>query len=151
MMNDGAVSFSFSGEPVAKGRPRATVRGKTQRFATMYTDPKTRAFESAVKKLAAVVMRGRPPMAGPLSVSLRFRFEPPKSLSKRARAAMLAGEVAYLGAKDLDNLGKAVLDGMNAVVFADDKQIVRLWLVKEASETAGVDVRVEPLTPQVTA
>jgi len=145
------VEFSFSGTPVAKGRPRATVRGGAQRFATMFTDPKTRAYESAVKKLARVVMGDRPPFEGALSVSLRFRFEPPKSLSKRARAALLSGEAAYTGTKDVDNLAKAVLDGMNTVAFVDDVQIVRLFVTKVAAAKAGVDVRVEALTPQVPA
>lgn len=139
------LAFTFTGTPVAKGRPRATVRGA---FASVYTDDKTRKFEAAVAKLARLKMGSRPPLIGPLSVSLRFRFEPPKSLSKRARAAMLAGEVAYLGTKDTDNLCKAVLDGLNKIAFADDVQIVRLFATKIAAETAGIDVRIEALSPQ---
>lgn len=142
------VEFSFSGTPVAKGRPRATVHGASQRFATLYTDPKTRAYEAAVKRIARAVMGDRLPFEGALSVSLRFRFEPPKSLSKRARAALLSGEVAYTGTKDADNLAKAALDGLNEVVYRDDVQIVRLWITKVAAVKAGVDVRVEALEPQ---
>lgn len=143
------LEFSFSGTPVAKGRPRATVRGGAARFATLYTDDKTRKYEAAVKRVSKVVMAGKGPLDGALSVSLRFRFEPPKSLSKRARAALLAGEDAYIGTKDVDNLAKAVLDGMNGVVFRDDVLITRLWVTKIAAEKPGVDVRVEALTPQV--
>ncbi len=146
-----ALEFSFSGTPVAKGRPRATVRGGDARFATLYTDDRTRKYEAAVKRVSKVVMAGKRPFDGALSVSLRFRFQPAKSLSKRATAALLSGEEAYIGTKDVDNLAKAVLDGMNGVVFRDDVLITRLWVTKIASAKAGVDVRVEPLTPQETA
>jgi Holliday junction resolvase RusA-like endonuclease len=137
------ITFSISGAPVAKGRPRATVRGG---FASIYTDSKTRKYESDVGKLAKVAMRGRAPLSGPLSVSIRFRLGIPISTSKRARASFLAGESAYLGTKDLDNLAKAILDSLNKIVWIDDVQIVRLFVTKAASASPGVDIRVESLS-----
>lgn len=139
------LQFSMSGAPRGKGRPRTAVRGG---FARVYTDARTRKYEASVASLAAIAMAGRPPFVGPLSVSLRFRLEPPKSMSKRERAAVLAGEQAYLGRIDADNAAKAVLDGMNGVAFADDVQIVRLFVVKVADARPGVDVRLEALQPQ---
>lgn len=139
------LAFSMSGQPRGKGRPRTAVRGG---FARVYTDAKTRKYEASVKGLAELAMRGRPPFTGPLSVSLRIRLELPKSMSKRERAAVLAGEQPYLGRIDADNAAKAVLDGMNGVVFADDVQIVRLFVVKVADARPGVDVRIEALQPQ---
>lgn len=117
----------------------------------MYTDPKTRAYEASVRDLARQAMGDAAPFEGPLSVSLRFRLEPPKSMTKRERAAVLAGEQAYFGRFDADNLAKSVLDGMNGACFVDDLQIVRLFVTKAAAETPGVDVRVECLAPQVAA
>ena len=137
--------FSMSGTPRSKGRPRATVRGS---FATVYTDAETRKYEASVGEIGKAAMSGRAPFTGALSVSLRFRFEPAKSLSKRARAALLSGEAPFIGTKDVDNLAKAVLDGLNAVCFADDRQITRLFVTKTAAEKPGVDVRIEPLEPQ---
>lgn len=137
--------FSMSGQPFGKQRPRATVRGG---LARVYTPERTRAYEKAVRQIAALAMAGRAPFEGPLSVSLRFRFEPPKSATKARRARLLAGEEAYIGAFDLDNLCKACADAMNGVVFVDDKQITRLWLTKVAAERPGIDVRIEPLAPQ---
>lgn len=93
-------------------------------------------------------MGDRKPLEGPLSVSLRFRVSPPPSWSKRRRARVLAGEEAYFGSFDTDNMIKAVLDPMNEVVFLDDKQIVRLWAEKIAADPPGVDVRIEALEPQ---
>lgn len=141
----GALVFSMNGEPRGKGRPRTSVRGG---FARVYTDAATRKYEASVRRVAEAAMGARPPMDGALSVSLRFRLSPPKSMTKRERAAVLAGEQPYLGRIDLDNGAKAILDAMNGVAFHDDRQIVRLFLTKGAAEMAGVDVRIEPLEPQ---
>ncbi len=143
-----ALTFSMSGDPRGKGRPRATARGP---FARVYTDPKTRQYENSVAALARQAMGGRPPFEGPLSVSLRFRISPPKSMTKRQRAAVLSGEQAFPGRFDIDNLAKSILDGCNGVCFPDDKQVMRLFATKVASERPGVDVRIEPLAPQVAA
>lgn len=140
--------FSLAGDPRGKGRPRTSVRGG---FARVYTDAATRKYEASVRAVAEQVMAGRPPMEGAISVSLRFRLAPPKSMTKRLRAAVLSGEQVYLGRIDLDNAAKAALDAMNGVAFVDDVQIVRLFLTKGAAAVAGIDVRIEPLEPQVAA
>lgn len=111
--------------------------------ASMYTDAKTRRYEASVKDIAKKAMAGREPIVGPLAVALRFRIAIPASYSKKRRAAILAGTEPYLGAYDVDNLAKSILDGCNEVVFHDDKQVVRLLVVKVPAETAGVDVHVD--------
>ena len=111
----------------------------------MYTPDTTRKFERGVAQVAALAMRGRQPFQGPLSVSMRFRLAIPKSTTKRAREALLAGEEAYLGRADLTNYAKAVEDALNGICWRDDVQIVRLFLSKVAGVAAGVDVRIEPL------
>lgn len=139
------LTFSMAGEPRGKGRPRATVRGG---FASVYTDAKTRKYEASAKAVAVAAMAGRPPFEGPLSVSLRFRMPIPKSASKRTKAAMSAGETAHVSRPDIDNLGKAILDALNKVVFHDDGQVVRAFSTKVYAEQPGVDVRVEAFMPQ---
>lgn len=139
------LAFSMAGSPRGQGRPRTTVRGG---FATIYKDPKSRKYEASVQVLAKQAMAGHPAFQGPLSVSLRFRMPIPKSASKAARAAMATGEWAHTGKPDLDNMAKAILDGMKGAVFGDDSQIVRSFLTKIYAEQPGVDVRVEPLAPQ---
>lgn len=111
----------------------------------MYTPPTTRAYESGIARVAAAAMRGRQPFQGPLSVSMRFRLAMPKSTTKRAREALLAGEEAYLGRADCTNYAKAVEDALNGICWRDDVQICRLFITKTASAAAGVDVRIEPL------
>ena len=139
------LTFSMVGIPRGKGTARAAVRG---RFATIYSDPKTRKYESSVAAVAKALMGERAPLEGPLSLSVRFRLPVPASTSKRARAAMLAGEMAPTKKPDLSNLLKAIEDGMNGIVFVDDAQIVRGFQTKIYAEQPGVDVRVEAYAPQ---
>lgn len=136
------ITFSINGTPIPKGRPRARVRGG---FAQIYTPITTRKYEKAISDLAALAMGGRKPLEGPLSVSIRFRLAPPKSMTKRERAVVLAGEQAYMGRSDLDNYFKAVADSLNGICWLDDVQIVRMFATKSASSKPGIDVRVEPL------
>lgn len=160
---DDALIFQINGIPIAKGRPRASVRGG---IARIYTPAETRKFEALVTAVGRKVMAGRPPISGPLSVSLHFRLPIPKSATKRAKAAMAAGEIAPVSRPDLDNLAKALLDGLGEdaaakrkgpkgvdarVMFENDSQIVRLFLTKVYSETPGIAVRIEALSPQAVA
>ena len=114
-------------------------------YAQLYTDADTRKYEKAIKDCAEQFMAGRAPLEGPLSVSLRFRLQPPKSMTKRLRAAVLAGEEAYMGSSDLDNYIKSASDSLNGVCWRDDVQIVRLFATKAAAEKPGIDIRIEEL------
>ena len=174
-MDGESVTFSMTGEPRGKGRPRVFVQGGRS-IAT--TDPLTRAYEASVTEIARKAMGGRPPFVGALSVSIRFRMPIPQSASKKAKAAMALGETPHTSSPDLDNLAKAVLDGMAEdadlkdqikkqirkglipedqataakrkarVTFVNDSQIVRLWVEKVYSASPGIDVKVMCLEPQ---
>ena len=137
------ITFSAAGEPRGKGRPRVFVQAGR---AIATTDPRTREYEASLRRIAVDVMGAREPLEGPLSLSLRFRLSPPASMTKRQRAAVLAGEQPYFGRIDVDNCAKAIADALNGVCWRDDKQIVRLFATKVAHERPGVDVRVESLT-----
>ena len=58
----------------------------------------------------------------------------------------------YLGHKrrvDLDNLSKSVLDGMNGIVYEDDRQVVKLYLEKYYDkDRPGVMVTVKELVDE---
>lgn len=139
------IAFSMHGAPRGKGRPRGAVRGG---FVKFYTDAETRNYESSIRAIAVEKMAGRPPFEGPISFSLRVRLPVPKSMSKRQRARVLAGEEAYFGSGDWDNYGKSVSDAFNGIVWGDDKQITRAFVEKVAAEIPGLDVRVEAHMPQ---
>lgn len=135
-----ALAFTIPGEPRGKGRPRF---GRSRAgFAVAYTDDKTAAYENLVKLSAT--RAGARVVDGPLAVQIRAFFAPPQSWSKKRRAAALAGQEVP-GRFDIDNISKAVLDGLNGIAFVDDKQIASLFATKAFAEVARCEIRVCPL------
>lgn len=119
------VSFVLLEKPHPKGRPRFFARGK---FVQVYTDAKTAAYEKLVAKAGIDAFGDRAPFAGPLHVNLSFVMPRPKAASKRA---------FHVSRPDVDNLTKAVLDGLNEVAYLDDAQIVTME-VRKTYETPGL-------------
>ncbi len=111
----------------------------------MYDPPKSKAYKQMV---AAVVrshmnLNGIQTIAEPLAVHLNFYFTPPKSYSKKRIRAIETKEELFTKKPDVDNLGKAVLDGMNGIMFKDDAQIVGLTIGKHYGHKDYVDVKVQ--------
>ena len=94
------VAFELLQRPHPKGRPRF---GKTH----AYTDAKTRQYEADVKAACAEAMCESDPYDGPVELACVFE-------QRDGRAA------------DLDNLLKAVSDGIEKVAFLNDKQVVQI-------------------------
>lgn len=115
--------FVIPGKPVPKGRPRTTRNGVT------YTPKKTKDYEAFVAA-SFLEAGGHRYLDGELlNVDLRFYFKVPKSYTKKQKAALLNNP--YYGHRpDLDNLEKAILDGLNGVAFADDSQVVEMHSAK---------------------
>ncbi len=126
-----AVTFFVPGEPVAKGRARATKTGR------MYTPQKTVHYESTVALFASQAMAARKELlAGPLCLEIVATFAWPLSWSAKKRE-----RVRYKASKpDLDNLTKAVADAMNGVVYVDDAAVVRLAVTKVYGDLPGMQV-----------
>ena len=115
--------------PHAKARPRV-VNGRA------YTPAATTAYERSIKLAAAHLS----PLSGPLSVSVVFIFPRLKSSRSAAREVKATRP-------DIDNLLKAVLDGLNGVAFHDDGQVVQIggakWIAA-ADEEAHLEITIEP-------
>lgn len=134
------ITFTIPGEPQGKARARA-VRGNH------YTPEKTVAYEQSVAWAGKAAMRGRAPMAGPVRLSFTAVFQIPGSASKGKRQGMRDGLILPTKKPDIDNILKAVADGLNKVAFNDDAQIVSLGEVRKIyGETPCVVVSVEPVT-----
>ena len=130
------IRILIEGDPVAKGRPRfAMVNGKPITF----TPSKTRNFE-AVVSLIARQQAPETPLEGPLAVDIFFAFTVPKSRAKKK------AQGTYKDTRpDLDNLIKAVLDGLNtAGIWRDDAQIATLSASKVWSDNPRTVVTVRP-------
>lgn len=72
-------------------------------------------------------------------------------MSKKKRAAMLAGEILPTKKPDYDNIEKIISDALNGVAFYDDAQIVSSGLIKVYGEIPRVEVEiraVKRITPE---
>lgn len=126
--------FEIPGTPVPKGRPRFG-NGHT------YTPQKTRDFET----LCAYSYRGDKPLEGTLTVELTFYMPIPQSATLRAQRAMRTGLIRPAKKPDIDNIVKAVLDGLNGVAWLDDKQIVELKASKHYSDDPRTEVFIQEI------
>ena len=96
------LAFTVEGRPISKGRPRVT------RWGT-FTPQRTRDHEEAIAWAArdAMARLAITPFEGDVCVEATFYVA---------------------GTADLDNLAKALLDGLNGVAFQDDRQVTQLVL-----------------------
>lgn len=124
------ITITIPGQPVAKGRPRATTIGG---HARMYTPAKTAAYEQLVAIAGKSAMAGKPPLTTPVAVSMTANLKIPASWPKKRRQAALDGTEYPSIKPDVDNYAKAALDGLNGIVWADDAQVVTMTVHKRYS------------------
>jgi Holliday junction resolvase RusA-like endonuclease len=135
------LSFFIPGPPRGKGRPKFSARGGIVRT---YTDEQTASYENLVALAAKRAMGDTDPISEACAVYIRAEFEVPKSVSAKKREQMLEGEIEPTKKPDLDNIAKAVLDGLNKVAFVDDVLVTYFLATKIYSKTPGVFVSVTP-------
>lgn len=116
------IKITVMGEPVPAARPRFGGR-------RVYQPKRNADYRTKIQSAAYSAMAGRLPMTGEVGVILRLyrRYKP---------TTRLYG--------DCDNLLKAVLDGLNRIVFEDDSQVVRCSVEKfqdKANPRAEVTIR----------
>ncbi len=133
--------ITIPGTPVAKGRARAVKRGN---FISHYTPEKTANYENLVKLAAHEAMAGKTPLEMPVAIICRFTMPVPASYSAKRTAACLNGAEMPAKKPDLDNLLKAVKDGLNGVAWKDDAQVVSITASKFYGESPSATVMIEP-------
>jgi len=110
--------FTVPGRPRGKERPRMGRNGK------FYTPKQTRDYEESVAWCARNAYK-EDPTELPVRLDLIIR-------SSKSRA-------------DASNILKAIEDGMNEIVYIDDKQIKEIHILRVEGEGEGVDVTVSLL------
>lgn len=139
------ISFTVQIKPTAQPRHTTGRNKKTGRPIHYEAAKKHRIhlFKSMVAHEARKAMRGRPPFDLPFWVHIVNYFQPPKSLSDKR-----LGEMAGLCAteSDFDNLGKAVTDACNKVIWTDDRRIVsgtsdKFYCGRDEQPYVTVDIR----------
>lgn len=131
-----AIYFVVPGQPVGKGRPRASSRGG---FVRMYTDAKTLSYEAAIAHQATFAMSVWSVFDTAISLRVVAFYAIPGSWSKRKQMQALNGELIP-GKPDLDNVAKAVLDACQGVIYQDDKQVIKLIAEKRYSYDPRIEV-----------
>ncbi len=108
------VSFTVSGKPQGKARPRFSPHG-------VYTPQTTKAYEekiaNAYREVAEDVF-----FSGPVCLMVIAVFPIPKSWTIEKKGHAMAGEIIP-GKPDIDNILKVVLDGLNGVAYDDDATV----------------------------
>lgn len=141
------IVVDLPGEPIGKGRPRVRVvvpkRGDP--FPHFYPEPETERYEKAFAQLAKIQMRSKPPLEGPLVVTVTAARRVPESWSNKKRDASLAGVIRPTSKPDGDNYLKIACDACNKIVWKDDAQIVDKRVVKIYSEKPSLRLEVKQL------
>lgn len=111
----GPIQVIIPVRPVPKGRPRIGRGGHA------FTPQKTRDFESVVSSYMKAAMIGRAPLQGPVRATIQAHIGGIVATFEEIRdhaGSTLRG--------DVDNYAKAVLDAANGIIFADDKQVMKI-------------------------
>lgn len=143
------IAFTVPGQPQGKGRARI---GRVGAHSRMFTPAKTVAYEGLIAHAAQIAMAGRPMLEGAVVVEMFIACQVPASWSLKKQRMALAGEVFPTTKPDVDNVEKAVFDGLNGVLWKDDVQVVDVVKSKRYAATPCVRVEVRELqaiVPQV--
>ncbi len=124
-------------DPVAKGRPRVGKGGR------IYTPAATREYEDAIGLQTRVLMAPRRATKRPVIVRMQFVISWPRSWNGARRL-----NARHVTRPDVDNLAKALLDGICGPSFAihDDKQVVELTACKIYGGQGSIAVDVWEVT-----
>jgi Holliday junction resolvase RusA-like endonuclease len=140
-----ALTFTVPGPPVAKGRARAFRLGNQVR---LHTPEKTARYENLVAMTAQTAMGDRPLIEGAVAVEIVLFTAIPSSWSQKKRSAALKGVIRPTTKPDCSNVLKAIEDGMNGIVFVDDKQITDVRVRKFYGEVPSAAVVVREIHPE---
>jgi len=119
MLSKEQIKIVIPGRPVPKGRPRFG------RGGNVYTPKRTRGYEELVGWYAKQCMTE--PLEGNVALHIK---------------AYVANNIF----PDLDNIAKAIMDGLNGVAYKDDRQVMCLTVQRLRGEE-----RVEILLEEVDA
>ena len=139
------VEFVVYGRPKGKGRPRFTLDGHA------YTPQATKAYEKEIRQ-AFREAGGTSFGSVPVAVEVVAYYPIPKSAKKSDKEAMAAGMVVPMVKPDIDNVLKAVLDGIQGDdgAFHDDVQVTSVRAEKRYDRIGApgaVVVRIRDVSP----
>ncbi len=121
------IEFTVYGKPQGKARPRFTRQGNRA-----YTPKETKLYEQQIAKAYRAAANGFSFGDKPVEIWITAVFAKAKTSKKE-----------YPTIKpDIDNIQKAVFDGLNSVAYNDDKQIVTATIHKCFCMLEGEEPRI---------
>jgi Holliday junction resolvase RusA-like endonuclease len=126
--------FRVEGQPQGKGRPRFTRSGHA------FTPAKTREYEEEIAR--AFTEAGGQIHSGYVAVKVSAFYKIPKATTKEKKGLIERGLIKPAVKPDVDNIIKAVLDGLNGVAYHDDNQVIKVCGEKFYSAEPFVEVEV---------
>lgn len=121
------VEFVVYGKPQGKARPRFTRRSNS-----IYTPKKTEMYEAQIAKAYKAAANGFSFGDKPVEIWITAVFAKAKTSKKE-----------YPTIKpDIDNVQKAIFDGLNGIAYNDDKQIVTATIHKCFCMLEGEEPRI---------
>lgn len=128
--------FKVNGQPKGKRIPRFTKNGH------VYTPESTRIYEEEIKIRYKEKYKNEM-LDGNIAVEVFINKKPASYLGIREYNKLLG---KYCNIKpDTDNVVKAVLDALNGVAYADDKNVVEIYAVKKYASESSVVIRLYEL------
>lgn len=138
------VQFSIKTIPQGKQRPVFSRHGS--RVVT-YTPEKTVSYEQLIKAEYVRQCKGIFfDKEQAVEILIAAYFPVPASASAKRESDMLNRNLYPTKKPDCDNIAKAVCDALNGVAYYDDKQIVRLTVLKFYAEQPEVKVYIKNIT-----
>jgi Holliday junction resolvase RusA-like endonuclease len=134
------IRFIVAGKPMGKGRVRFV--GRT---GHAFTPGRTVTYEAQLATAAQAAMDGRPPVGGPVAVTLEIWMPIASSWPLKKQIGAELGFLRPTGKPDIDNVVK-MLDALNHIIWDDDSQIVMLSAFKRYSVTPQLVVEITDLT-----
>lgn len=126
------MEFIVEGEPQGKARPRFS-----RRSGTVYTPAKTAKYEKEIRQSFLAAGGKMIPAGSYVAVTVDAYFKIPKSYTKRKRLECERNIIRPDKKPDIDNVVKVVLDALNKVAYADDKQVIGIVCRKWYSHSSG--------------
>lgn len=137
------MEFYVIGKVVPKQSFRYSYRGGyTSKRVKLYANRVRESFESEYPNWIAL-------KDIPFKIKIDIFFKVPKGNSKKINLRCLAGEIRPLKRPDIDNVSKNILDALNGIVYADDKQIVELTIRKYYGEQDYVRINIDTIKEEL--
>lgn len=117
---------------------------KQRTIGKFITPPETRLFEKTVRSYASTAMCGKAAVRGFIRLEMDIICKVHSHWTKKKVYLALTGKI-YPTHCDIDNCIKSISDGMNRIVYEDDRQINSLIVTREFGMEEFVDIKVYEL------